>query len=122
MRTQKAFGEFARKRRLDMGLTLRGFARKNKLDWAYLSRVERGLAPPPRSRAALGRYARALDIREDGEDGQTFFDLAAICAGSIPESILSNRKLLAKLPLVFRTLQGRRLSAEKRRELAEMIR
>ena len=122
MACPKAFGEFAKSRRMALGLSLREFCRQNSLDWGNLSRMERGLAPPPKSRAAQERYAQALDIKEGSEDWITFLDLASICSGQIPEEILEDRKLFAKLPLVFRTIKGQKLSREKLHEIAEIIR
>jgi len=122
MTTANAFGEFAKKKRLDLGISLRQFCRDNNLDWGYISRVERGVLPPPKSREVQEHYARALKIEENSDDWQTFLDLADICAGSIPQRLMNDEELLAKLPLVFRTIQGQKLSPDKLRELAEMIR
>jgi hypothetical protein len=51
-----------------------------------------------------------------------FFDLAAASRGQIPEEILTDDKLVAKLPVLFRTLRGERVSEEKLDELIEAIR
>jgi transcriptional regulator with XRE-family HTH domain len=122
MTTANAFGEYAKKKRLGLGISLRQFCRDNNLDWAYISRVERGVLAPPKSREVQERYARALKLEEGSEDWQTFVDLAAICAGNIPERIMSDKELVAKLPLIFRTIHGQELSPERLRQLAETIR
>lgn len=122
MAATNAFGEFAKERRLSLGLSLREFCRKNGFDWGNFSRIERGVSAPPKSREVQERYARALEIKEGSEEWQTFLDLAAISAGNIPERIMSDEELLGKLPLVFRTIHGKKLTPKKLRELAEMIR
>jgi len=117
-----AFGEFAKEKRLSLGLSLREFCRKNSFDWGNFSRIERGVSAPPKSREVQERYARALQIKEGTEEWQTFLDLAAISAGNIPERIMSDEELVAKLPMVFRTISGKALTPQKLRELTEMIR
>lgn len=122
MALTNAFGEFAKEKRLSLGLSLREFCRKNSFDWGNFSRIERGVSAPPKSREVQERYARALQIKEGTEEWQTFLDLAAISAGNIPERIMSDEELVAKLPMVFRTISGKALTPQKLRELTEMIR
>ena len=122
MTAGNAFGEFAKKKRLSLGVSLRQFCRDNGFDWGNISRMERGVSDPPKSREVQERYARALELEEGSEEWQTFLDLADICAGNIPQRIMSDEELVPKLPLVFRTLDGQKLTPEKLRELAEMIR
>jgi len=101
---------------------LREFCRENRLDWGNVSRIERGVSAPPKSREALETYAKALRIKSGSEDWTAFFDLAAISAGIIPDAIMDDEALVAKLPLVFRTMQGKKLTEKQLRDLAEVIR
>ncbi len=117
-----AFGEFFKSKRLALGLSLREFCRENRLDWGNVSRIERGVSAPPKSREALETYAKALRIKSGSEDWTAFFDLAAISAGIIPDAIMDDEALVAKLPLVFRTMQGKKLTEKQLRDLAEVIR
>ncbi len=117
-----AFGEFVKGKRLALGIALREFCRDNGLDWGNLSRVERGVSAPPKSQKALEAYAKALCLKPSSEDWTTFFDLAAISAGVIPEAVMKDEALVAKLPLVFRTLQGKKLTDKQLRDLAKVIR
>ena len=116
------FGGFAKEKRMELGLSLREFCRENVFDWGNFSRIERGVTAPPKSLEVLARYARALKIKQNSDDWQTFMDLAAISAGRIPDSIMKDEELLAKLPLVFRTIEGRKLTPDELRDLAETIR
>lgn len=122
MGTGNAFGEFFKKKRLELGLTLRAFCRANGFDVGNTSKIERGLLGPPKTRAALESYANGLSLREGMEDRNTFFELAAISAGRIPDKVMDDAELVSKLPLVFRTISGQRLTPEKLRELAEELR
>lgn len=122
MGTGNAFGEFFKKKRLDLGLTLRAFCRENSFDVGNTSKIERGLLSPPKTAAALGSYAEALGLKEGSEDWRTFFELAEISAGRIPERIMNDAELVAKLPLVFRTIEGKKLTEKQLQELAEVIR
>jgi len=112
------FGEFFKKKRMELGHTLREFCRENGFDPGNISRLERGILPPPQGEEQRVRYAEALDIKKGSDDWLRFFDYAAAGLGQVPYDILNDEKLLAKLPLLFRTVRGADLSRE---ELDEMI-
>ena len=50
-----------------------------------------------------------------------FFDLAAVDAGRIPDYVLEDEKLVAQLPVFFRTLSGQKLPREDLEKLLELI-
>jgi transcriptional regulator with XRE-family HTH domain len=122
MPAAKAFGELFKKRRIALGITLREFCRRHGLDSGNMSRLERGVQPPPTSRDKLRLYAQLLKIEEGTDDWYEFFDLAAACAGRIPEEIRSDEELVKKLPVIFRTLRGRKLTDEQLDELVNATR
>jgi transcriptional regulator with XRE-family HTH domain len=101
------FGEFFRQRRLNLGLTLREFSRRNGFDPGNISRLERGQSPPPKSRKTLQLYAKSLALQPDSDDWSMFFDLAAVETGSIPPGIREQDTALRRLPAVFRRLRGK---------------
>ncbi|NWF75118.1 MAG: helix-turn-helix transcriptional regulator [Nitrospirae bacterium] len=115
------FGEFFKKKRIALRKTLRQFCAENNLDPGNISKLERGLLPPPQGSEKLKEYARCLQLKKGSDDWYKFFDLAYASAGRIPEEILSNRKLLSKLPLVFRTLRGQKLTKEQLNQLAQKL-
>ena len=117
-----AFGQFFKEMRLRTGLSLRQFCLDNGLDPGNISKMERGLASPPQSKEKLAEYARHLGIEKDSDDWYNFFDYAAASAGRIPDYVMSDEELVKKLPVVFRTLRGQKLSVEKLKQLAELIR
>jgi len=122
MKTLPAFGEFFKAKRQSLGVTLREFCLKHKLDPGNLSRMERGLLAPPQDREVLEKYAKALEIKSGGDDWYTFFDLAAAANGRLPDELLEDQEVVAKLPLVFKTLRGKQLTEQQLSGLVKKIR
>ena len=116
---RKTFGAFFKERRMALELTLREFCLQNGVDAGNLSRLERGLMPPPQGDKLVG-YAKMLSIEEGSNDWYEFFDLAAAERGRIPED-LQTKDLLDKLPILFRTLRGQKVPDDKLDELVKMI-
>jgi len=116
------FAHFFKKMRLQTGLSLRQFCMEHSLDPGNISRIERGIASPPQSREKLEEYTSYLGIDKDSDDWYDFFDYAAVAKGRIPQDVMNDEELVKKLPVVFRTLRGQKLSAEKLHELAESVR
>lgn len=115
------FGEYFKGKRISLGKTLRQFCLENSLDPGNISKMERGLMSPPTSEEKLEHYAQCLGIAKGSNEWYEFFDLAHATAGRIPKEILSDKEALQKLPLVFRTLRGGKVSKEKLMKLAEEI-
>ena len=72
--TKANFGPFFEKVRQGQRLTMREFCRRAGCDPANISRMERGLIPPPKDRDILERYAKALGITDGSDDWYQFFD------------------------------------------------
>jgi len=121
MKISAVFGEFFKAKRQALGLTLREFCLKHQLDPGNLSRLERGLLPPPQDRKRLEEYAKYLELRQGSDNWYTFFDLAAAAKGRLPAELLEDEQLVAKLPLVFRTLRGKRLTSKQLDELLKKV-
>lgn len=115
------FGDFFKEKRLELGKTLRRFCLENELDPGNISKLERGIFPPPTSDEKLKHYARCLGIKKGSDDWYRFFDLAHASVGQIPPEILSDKELLPKLPLVFRTLRGQKLTKKQLDQLAREL-
>jgi transcriptional regulator with XRE-family HTH domain len=115
------FGEYFKKRRMALGKTLRQFCLENGLDAGNMSKLERGLLPPPQSREKLAHYAQCLGIKEGSDEWLEFYDIARTDLGRIPEEILANKDIAAHLPLVFRTLKGQKLNEEQLKKLVREL-
>lgn len=121
MKTSAVFGEFFKARRQALGMTLRDFCLKHKLDPGNLSRLERGLLAPPQDRDVLEKYAKCLELKAGSDDWYTFFDLAAAAKGRLPDELMEDEALVAKLPLVFRTLREKRITDKALDELVRKV-
>lgn len=117
-----SFGQFFKMMRGKNGLSLRRFCVENHVDPGNISKLERGLVPPPQSRVKLEQYASYLKIKKGSDDWYEFFDLAAAESGRIPVDLLNDEKLIRKLPLVFRTIRGQKVTKEKLDKLIQVIR
>ena len=115
------FGDYFKKKRLIVGKTLRQFCLVNGLDPGNISKIERGILPPPQSREKLSHYAKCLGIIEGSDQWLEFFDIARTDAGRIPEDLLSDKNIVAKLPLVFRTIKGQKLTGEQLEKFAREL-
>lgn len=109
---RETFGAFFHQKRRELGITLREFCREFRLDVGNISKLERGKLPPPKGRGKLEEYARHLRIEEGSDDWYTFFDLACLEAGRIPEDIGNDEKLARALPLLFRSLRDSEITEE----------
>ena len=117
------FGKFAKELRLKTGFTLRRFCIEYNYDPGNYSKIERGLSAPPSSEEKQEKFAENLGLLRDSEDWIKFFDLAAICKGKIPSSIMSEDKIVAKLPFIFKVLRGDELGEidKKLMDLVQLI-
>ena len=118
--TLKAFGELFKNRRQSLGYTLRQFCLEKGLDPGNISRMERGLMPPPQKTEKLEEYASYLEIPRGSDEWYEFFDLAHIASSKIPSDLMGDEELVRKLPVLFRTVRD--LDDEKLDALIELIR
>lgn len=119
---EEGFGSFFKKCRIASGLTLRAFCQENGFDPGNISKLERGRLGPPESREKLQEFATALGLVEESKEWFEFFDRAAAERGRIPPDFLEDEELMAKLPVVFRTIRGAKVDAKHLEDLIERIR
>lgn len=101
------FGAWVRKRRLEIGVSLRSFAIETQLDAGNLSKYERGRLAPPQDQETLARIASALKLKKDSDEYRELLDVAAASAGRIPADLAADPEVLAKMPYLFRTARGK---------------
>jgi len=121
MTDAKNFGEFFKAKRIELKMTLRQFCLKYGLDPGNLSKIERGLLPPPKNREKLEEYARYLKLEKGTDEWIEFFDRAAAESGRLPTDILSDKEVVEKLPILFRTLRGQKVPDDMLDELVRKI-
>lgn len=120
--TTMRFGAYVKELRLKRGVSLREFCHTHGLDPGNMSRLERGLVPPPESQEKIAELAGFLGLKTGSEEWQQLFDLAAANAGRIPEDVMSDADVVAKLPILFRTLRGQKVPPDKLNDLIRQIR
>ena len=119
---ETSFGPFFHARRIATGLTLRQFCERHALDPGNISKLERGIAPPPVSRKKLEEYAQHLGLKRGRDDWRHFLDLAAVGRGRIPGELMARKTIVDKLPVLFRTLRGNQIDGTMLDELVKVIR
>ena len=118
----KAFGKMFKHYRMASGQTLRGFCIAHRFDPGNISKLERGVLAPPQSEEKLRHYAEALRIQVGSDEYQEFVDLGLACAGQIPPEVMADETLVPKLPVLLRTVSGKKLTAKQLDNLIEEIR
>ena len=118
----ETFAQFFEQLRQRNHLTLREFCKQAGADPANISRMERGVIPPPKSREILERYSTVLGVQQNSDDWYVFFDLAAVAQGTVPQDILNDTELVKALPLFFRTLRGQKPTQDEMLKIADKLR
>ena len=116
------FGQLVKDMRIAQGKTLRQFCLKHSIDPSNWSKIERDVNPPPKDEKTLTRWARALGLKPETTAWRDFMDQADIARGQIPREIMSDEKLLQKLPVFFRTVRGAELTEKELDDLIRKIR
>ena len=115
------FASFLQSLRRQQQLPLRRFCEQFGLDPGTYSKMERGLRPPPKSRQAQDKLAHQLGLEEGSEARRAFLDAVAISAGQVPQDILDDEAMAAKLPVLFRTIRGEKLAGEQLDGVVELM-
>jgi transcriptional regulator with XRE-family HTH domain len=116
------FGELIKMRRAELRLSLRAFAERAGMDPGNASRLERGRMAPPEGTDVLGRIASALELKEGTHEYERLMDVAAAAKGRVPQDLMSDEDVAARLPILFRTLRSKPLSGEQLEKLIDSIR
>jgi len=107
-----AFGPYFKELRAEKRITLREFCKRAGADPGNISKLERGVWPPPQDKDILERYAKALDLKPATDEWYRFFDYAAADCGIIPQDIMSDEEVVRALPVLFRTLRREKPTEE----------
>ncbi len=100
------FGELLKEYRLAGGWSLREFCSQNGFDAGNYSKLERGRFAAPDSDERVEVYAKALGVKEGGDEWFTLFDAAAAERGRLPSDLLTDAETIEKLPALFRTIRS----------------
>jgi len=113
------FGEHIKTLRIEKRIGLRKFCKSLNIDPSNWSRIERGLANPPKSITVIKEIADTLNIGEGTEEYNTMVDLAMI--GAIPKQFMTEQKLMDSLPVFFRTVRGDKPTEEELNNLIDIL-
>ena len=116
------FGPYLKQLRLEKRITLREFCRLAIADPGNISKLERGMIPPPKDRSILERYAKALELQDGSDESYNFFDYAAADAGLLPRDIMEDEEVVKVLPVLFRILRNEKPTEEDLDRLVEKLR
>ena len=116
------FGDMVKGLRIKQQKTLRQFCQDNGIDPSNWSKIERNVNPPPRDEATLAKWAQALGIVPGTEEWSEFMDSAEVSRGNIPKDVMTDEKLLAKLPVFLRTMRGAELTDEQLDDVIAKVR
>ena len=112
------FSLFLKDRMIQQGITLRELSRRTGLDVGHLSKVQRGLAYPPRKEDTLESIAAALQLQDS--EKQDLFDKAMMVNGRLPNDLIELRENRA-IPLLLRSIENNKLSEDQVEALIERI-
>ena len=116
------FGTFIKELRAKQRLGLREFCLEHGHDPSNWSKIEREVMPPPRDEDTLGKWAKQLGLKPGSDDWHKFHDYAAVDDGRIPDHVLKDEELLAKLPAFFRTISGNKPTRAELENLIKLLR
>ena len=113
----KTFGDLIREKRNELEISLRDFCRFIEVDSANWNKIERDIAFPPRKKEVLERIVKGLNLTKEERD--EMYDLALIAF--IPDDVRPEKEILARLPLILRTLRGEKPTKEECLKLFEKL-
>jgi transcriptional regulator with XRE-family HTH domain len=96
----ESFGSYFKKCRIAKKITLRSFCKQNNFNPVDISRIERGMIPPPKNK--IIEYAVALGLQPEQNEWLEFIGRASAEFGDIPR-ILSDEEIVKKLPIFLKT-------------------
>lgn len=108
-----SFGEFFKGLRLDNKMTLRGFCSKNGFDPSNVSKIERGIWPPPEADEDRMKYAKALALKKGTSNWDRFMDLAVAGTRTFKVRNVTDEEVLQKLPVLFRSVDKADLTPDQ---------
>ncbi len=120
MTNLKEFGKTLRCLRIKKELSLREICQSVNYDASNWSKIERGLLSPPSDENVLKKWAKALGL-SDSDKIQKFIDEAITAQGIIPQDIMTQKDIIARLPAFFRTLRNRKPTKEEIDKLIELV-
>jgi transcriptional regulator with XRE-family HTH domain len=86
--------------------SLRKFCLQNEIDSSNISKLERGVLPPPNEKV-LKYYAECLGLKEGSPERLDLFELASAEKIKLPKH-LSESELVERIPALFRAARTKK--------------
>jgi transcriptional regulator with XRE-family HTH domain len=118
---KKSFGDFLKRKRLALDLSLREFAKQVGMQPSNYCNVEADVLPPPPA-DGLERIAKALGLKKGTPDYATFHDLAAHGRDEVPADVERLIKQNGLIPAMLRTVEDENVTKAQLRGIIEDIR
>ena len=115
----ESFGELFKRTRTKKHASLRAFCLKNELDSSNISKLERGVLPPPNDKILI-HLAKCLELKKDSPEWMDLFDLAAAERMKLPKH-LSDSELLDRIPALFRAARTKHGAKQIVKKLKEIL-
>jgi transcriptional regulator with XRE-family HTH domain len=104
------FARLLKQQRLAKGLTLREFSRRTGYDVGNLSKMERGILPPP-PQITVKKWAQVLALAEGSDEYEEFMAEAVLARQDV--STYFKKDLREALPVLLRSEKSRKLTPEE---------
>ncbi len=114
------FGQQLSSYRKKAGLTLREFSRLVGYDASNISKVERGVLPPPTAGLVLRKWAAMLGLSPESHEFSNF--VSSGLAVRAKKHVRSDSELEALMPAFFRTVGNKKIDPETYRKLKALLR
>jgi len=118
---ENTFGDYVKARRLDLEIGLREFAQRVGVEASNYSKIERGLKSAPTGDRLIP-YVKALGFEVGGKEHGLMDDMAHVANGLIPTKVLTDERLVGKLPLLFNGMENGAFSDEQIDEILATVR
>lgn len=113
------FGFLLRDTRVSKNMTLREFSRLTSYDASNLSKIERGIIPPPPA-IILKAWAAHLGLEPQTTAYFEFLDMGQLSRNQLPDNTSHEfRNIL--LPALLRTVRSKKLSKEEYERLVRLL-
>ncbi len=114
------FGQQLSHHRKGAGLTLREFSKLIGYDSSNISKIERGVLPPPAAGIVLRKWAGALGLKSGSREFNNF--VSSGLATRFKKQTKSDEELQALMPAFFRTVGNKRVDPETYEKLMAILR
>lgn len=113
------FGQQLSHYRKNAGLTLRDFSKLVGYDSSNISKVERGMLPPPAAGIVLRKWATALGLHPESQEFADFVSRGLTVR--LKKHVKSDGEIEMLMPAFFRTVGNKKVDPETYEKLKALL-